>query len=188
MTVNSVPSNPITPDPRSVPAERAAFAKFACPFTVSNKLLMSVEPSAVVSVPPLATVMTGLSNCEVEVSDNSPALTVVGPLRPLRPLKVRRSPEDLMRLPTPLIAPAKVPTLTVRVDPLRFTAPLPINDWIVTAGFSKFAVPSACKAVNAGIEEPREPLNTAPRPTFSTVLASVPLKVSKPPVTVVFPV
>ena len=62
-----------------------------------------------------------------------------------------------MRLPVPLIAPAKVPKLKVSAVVFKFTAPLPVSDWMVTAGFSKFTDPFACKSVEAEISEPSEP-------------------------------
>ncbi len=90
-------------------------------------------------------------------------------------------------LPVPLIAPLKVPLLSVSAVVSSVTTPAPNRVSNVTPALNKFTNPSAVSVVVAASAEPLCAFNVAPFATVNAVLASVPLKVSVPALTSVAP-
>jgi hypothetical protein len=148
-------------------------------------LAASAESLCAFNTAPLATVTPVLASVPLKVS--VPAFTLVTPLYALEPLKVSNPPLAFTRLPVPLIAPLKLPLLSVSAVVLNSTTPDPKSVSSVTAAFARFTNPSAVSTVATGSIEPLCAFKVAPFATVNAVLASVPLKVSVPLFTLVTP-
>ena len=133
----------------------------------------------------MATVTAVLASVPLKVS--VPAFTLVAPLYALEPLKLSSPPLVFTRLPVPLIAPLKVPLLSVKAVVSKSTTPAPKSVCRVTAAFARFTKPSAVTTVATGSTEPLCAFSVAPFATVNAVLASVPLRVSVPAFTLVAP-
>ena len=92
-----------------------------------------------------------------------------------------------MRLPVAINAPLKLPLLSVNAVPFNVTAPEPNNVCTDTDVLKRLTKPSAVKVLATGNKEPLSLLKVAVEATLSTVLASVPVKVSVPSFTEVEP-
>jgi hypothetical protein len=185
LSVSAVVSNVTTPAPKSVCNVTPELNKFASPSTVSVVLAASAEPLCAFNTAPLATVTPVLASVPLKVS--VPKLTLVTPLYAFEPLNVNNPPLAFTRLPVPLIAPLKLPLLSVSAVVLKSTTPAPESVSIVTAAFARFTNPSAVSTVATGSTEPLCAFIVAPFATVNAVLASVPLKVSVPSFTLVAP-
>ena len=86
-----------------------------------------------------------------------------------------------------MIAPLKVPLLSVSAVVFKSTTPAPKSVSNVTAAFARFTKPSAVNTVATGSTEPLCAFKVAPFATVNAVLTSVPLKVSVPAFTLVAP-
>jgi hypothetical protein len=185
LSVNAVVFKSTTPAPKSVSNVTAAFAIFTTPFAVSTVATGSTEPLCAFNVAPLATVTAVLASVPLKVS--VPAFTLVAPLYAFEPLKVSKLPLVFTKLPVPLIAPLKVPLLSVNAVVSNVTTPAPNNVCSVTPALNRFTNPSAVSVVVAASSEPLCALNVAPFATVNDVLDSVPLKLSVPAFTLVAP-
>jgi hypothetical protein len=159
--------------------------KFTNPSAVSVVLAASAEPLRAFNVAPLATVNAVLAS--VPLKPNVPALKLVQPVYEFEPLKVNRPLLVFTRLPVPLIAPLKVPLLSVSAVVSNVTTPAPKSVCSVTPELNRFTNPFAVSVVDAASAEPLCAFNAAPLATVTAVLASVPLKVSVPAFTLVAP-
>ena len=126
--------------------------RFTNPSAVSVVVAASAEPLCAFIVAPFATVTAVLASVPLSVS--VPALTLVAPLYALEPLKLSNPPLVFTRLPVPLMAPLKVPLLSVSAVVSSVTTPAPKSVSNVTPALNRFTNPSAVSVVVAANAEP----------------------------------